>query len=148
MVDPEDTVDKAVLRYKDGTLLKGYINEFSPEAPVVSVEEEGAGKLCDIEIDKLKAIFFVRSFAGNPDRNERKSYGISKPRGNRVFIRFHDNETLVGFLEGDVPWEKGFFLSKHNKGVKGFFIYPVDLDSNNIKVFVVASSVVDVTVVP
>jgi len=54
----------------------------------------------------------------------------------------------VGFLEGDVPWEKGFFLSKRGSNRKGFFLLPVDEDTNNIKVFVVSSSVDAVTVVP
>jgi len=47
-----------------------------------------------------------------------------------------------------VPWERGFFLSKKDSDLKGFFLLPVDEDTNNIKVFVVASSVDDVTVVP
>jgi hypothetical protein len=64
-----------------------------------------------------------------------------------VFVKFRDGESLLGFLEGDFPWEKGFFLSRQDKGLKGFFLLPVDEDANNIKVFVVSSSVVDVTVV-
>jgi len=48
------------------------------------------------------------------------------------------------YIEGGVPWEKGFFLEPQ-KG-PGFFLIPVDHNSNNIKVFVVASSVWDVTV--
>jgi hypothetical protein len=43
-----------------------------------------------------------------------------------------------------VPWEKGFFLEPA-KG-KGFFLIPVDDESNNAKVFVIAQSVWEVTV--
>jgi hypothetical protein len=44
-----------------------------------------------------------------------------------------------------VPWEKGFFL--HAERNNGFFVKPADGTSNNIKIFVVAASIDDVTVV-
>jgi hypothetical protein len=39
---------------------------------------------------------------------ERKAFGIRKNPGKKVFIKFSDYETLVGFIEGEVPWDKGF----------------------------------------
>ena len=45
-------------------------------------------------------------------------------------------------------WKKGFFLSKPDKRIKGFFLIPVDSDSNNIKVFVVGSAIRDITLMP
>jgi len=93
-------------------------------------------------------VFFVKSFEGDQGYKERKSYGVAKIKGQRVFVKFRDGEGLVGFLEGDVPWQRGFFLSKQDSDLKGFFLLPVDEDTNNIKVFVVSSSVDAVTVVP
>jgi hypothetical protein len=52
---------------------------------------------------------------------ECKAVGIRKNSGNKVFIKFHDDESLVGFIEGEVPWDKGFSLSKLGKQAKGFF---------------------------
>lgn len=138
---------KAVLRFNDGRLMKGYLTDFSAELTEVTFKDSETDNEVTVQTDELKAIFFVRSFEGKSGYHEKKVYGISKPRGHRVFIKFSDGEGLVGFLEGDVPWDKGFFLSKQDKDLKGFFLLPVDLDSNNIKVFVVASSVKDVTVV-
>lgn len=143
-----DINQKAVLRFNNGTTLKGYMKDFNPKNDKVTVEEAKTGGTHSVRIDELKAIFFIRSFEGNSSHKEKKLYGISGNRGHRLFIKFNDGESLVGFLEGDVPWERGFFLSKHGKDLRGFFILPVDLDSNNIKVFVIASSVKDVTVVP
>lgn len=140
--------EKAVLRFNNGSLLKGNLKDFSAELTEVTLEEAETNKILTVKIDELKAIFFVRSFEGDRERKEKKSYGISRHRGQRIFIKFKDDESMIGFLEGDVPWERGFFLSKHDKGKKGFFLLPVDLDSNNTKVFVVASSIKDVTVVP
>jgi hypothetical protein len=140
--------ENAVLRYLDGTILKGHLKNFAPHQEEVILEEFDTKKLHVINIVRLKAIFFVKTFSGDPVKQEKKTYGISKHRGNRVFIKFKDKEHLVGFLEGDVPWERGYFLSKGDQNLKGFFLLPVDLDSNNIKVFVIASSIEDVTVVP
>ncbi len=140
--------DKTVMRFNDGSTLKGYLDDFLPKASTVSLREVGTSKVHPINIEEIKAIFFVRSFEGDHTYNEKKTYGISKPRGQRVYIKFRDGESLVGFLEGDVPWERGFFLSKRDKDLKGFYLWPVDGDTNNIKVIVVASSVIDVTVVP
>ena len=141
-------MEKVVTRLIDGKVLKGYIKEFSPEQSKVSIEEELTGDMHPVKIGDVKAVFFVRSFEGDHEHKERKSYGIAKVKGQRVFVKFRDGEGLVGFLEGDVPWEKGFFLSKPDSGRKGFFLLPVDEDTNNIKVFVVSSSVDAVTVVP
>lgn len=140
-------VQKAVLRFNDGRLMKGFLTDFSADLPEVTLKESETDSYVIVKTDELKAIFFVRSFEGKSGYHEKKVYGISRPRGHRVFIKFNDGEGLVGFLEGDIPWDKGFFLSKQDKSLKGFFLLPVDLDSNNLKVFVIASSVNDVTVV-
>jgi len=142
------SMEKAVMRLMNGKLLKGYIREFSPDQKEVTIEEEGTGVLHPVNIGDVKAVFFVKSFGGDHEYKEKKSYGNAKIKGQRVFVKFRDGEGLVGFLEGDVPWEKGFFLSKQDSDLKGFFLLPVDEDTNNIKVFVVASSVDAVTVVP
>lgn len=140
--------DKTVLRFNDGTILKGYITDFSPRSDTVTLQEVETGKKYTVDIHQLKAIFFVRSFEGDSRRRDKKSYGKAKPKGNKIFIKFKDNEHVIGFLESDLPWKKGFFLSKQEDITKGFFILPADEDSNNVKVFVFSSSVMDVTVVP
>jgi small nuclear ribonucleoprotein (snRNP)-like protein len=140
--------EKVILRLSDGGVLKGYLNGFSPRADEVEFVDAVTSETHRVDVAKMKAIFFVRSFEGDRQYREKKRYGSSKARGNRVYIRFKDGESLVGFLEGDVPWEKGFFLSKSVSDGKGFFLLPVDEDANNRKVFVIASSVADMTVVP
>ena len=141
-------MEKTVTRLINGKLLKGYIKEFSPDQNEINIEDEVTGDLHPVKIEDVKAVFFVKSFEGDHEHREKKSYGIAKIRGQRVFVKFRDGETMVGFLEGDVPWARGFFLSKQDSGLKGFFLLPVDEDTNNIKVFVVASSIDEVTVVP
>jgi hypothetical protein len=66
--------------------------------------------------------------------------------GHKVYVKFTDQESLVGFVEGEIPWDKGFFVSREGSKAQGFFLIPVDRDSNNVKVFVVGTSVKDVTI--
>ena len=139
--------EKVVVRLNDGGVLKGYLKEFSPGLPELSVEEDGTDRRIPVKLEEVKALFFVKSFEGDNEYREKKAYGATRAKGQRVFVKFSDGESLVGFLEGEVPWEKGFFLSKQ-RDLKGFYLLPSDKDTNNIKVFVVASSVIDVTVVP
>jgi hypothetical protein len=140
--------ERSVVRFNDGSILKGYLRVFSPDIDEVVLREVETDEVRTLRVDDMKAVFFVKSFEGDFDYREKKSYGIRKPTGNRVFVKFKDGERLVGFLDGKVPWEKGFFLSRKENDGKGFFLLPVDEDTNNIKVFVISSSVDDVTVVP
>lgn len=134
---------KVVLRFIDGRLVKGHLDDFSPRADRILIEEE-SGATQRFGVDELKAIFFVRTFEGDKARSEKKSFEKENPPGKRVFVKFKDGESMVGYVEGGVPWEKGFFLESA-KG-KGFFLIPVDDQSNNTKVFVIAQSVWEVTV--
>ncbi len=140
--------ERSVVRLNDGSLLKGYLKDFSPDRETIILRDAETDEIHTLKTDQMKAVFFVRSFVGNYDYKDKKLYGVRKPTGNRVFVKFKDGERLVGFVEGKVPWEKGFFLSKKENEGKGFFLLPADEDTNNIKVFVVSSSVDDVTVVP
>jgi len=140
--------DKAVLRFNDGKILKGYITEFAPDSEEVALKEAGTDAVLSVGIHQLKAIFFVKSFDGDSRYREKKSFSSTIPKGNRIFIKFKDKEDMVGFLEGRLPWKKGFFLSSQENTNKGFFLLPADEDSNNIKAFVITTSVMDVAVIP
>jgi hypothetical protein len=99
-----------------------------------------------VPIEELKALFFVKSFEGSSRYVERKVFGIRKSLGRKVFVKFVDKESLVGFIEGEIPWDKGFSLAKLGKRVKGFFLTPVDGDCNNDRVFVVGSAIENITI--
>lgn len=137
-------MDKVVLRFSDGKVLKGYLEHFSPDDEIVSINDI-SGERKSVNINELKAIFFVKTFEGKKDYNERKAFGGMNIRLKRVFVKFKDGESLTGYVEGEVPWEKGFFLESGRK--RGFFMLPTDRESNNIKIFIVTSFVKDVTLV-
>lgn len=140
--------EKSVVRFSNGRVLKGFLKEFSPQAEEVVLEEPDSGVCHAVKMSDLKAVFFVKSFDGDQEYRDRKAYGVSPSKGQRAFVKFRDGESFVGFLDGSVPWSKGFFLSRMDSDMKGFFLYPADDQINNIKVFVVAAAVSDVTVVP
>jgi hypothetical protein len=78
----------------------------------------------------LKAIFMVRDFTGDSLYKERKKYiEGEQPSGKKVEVTFIDGEVLVGTTLG------------YNPKRQGFFIFPADPKSNNIRVYVVSSAV-------
>jgi len=124
---------KIVVRYRDGKILKGYTQNFFPNKPVFHVNRlgsAGSGDLVEVKVDTLKAVFFVRDFAGNPKYDERKRLmeGEKIP-GRMIEVTFRDGEILTGTTTGYDPNRPGFFL------------FPVDPKANNMKVYVVSGGV-------
>ena len=141
--------EKVVARFNDGKVLKGYLKDFSINKEVVILQEAEKKKKHTISIEDIKAIFFVKSFEGDSEYRERKAYGIRKSTGRKIYVKFKDGESMIGFIEGELPWKKGFFMrSKQDEEKKGFFMIPTDSDSNNIKIFIIGSSVRDITSMP
>jgi hypothetical protein len=136
---------KVILRFLDGKRLKGYIKNVTIADDYVFMEEEGSSNAEKVRVKDLKAIFFVKNFEGNKEYRERKSFTGTTSSCKRVFVRFKDGESMTGCLDGDTPWEKGFFLESQ-KG-NGFFLIPADDESNNIRIFVIASAVKDVAMI-
>ena len=124
---------KMVAHFSDGRIKKGYCQDFFPNKPVFHLIRSDAGEAQELEeilVADLKALFFVNSFAGNPDYKERKEFGQGdSPKGRKVEVTFADGEILQGSVLGYSSKEPGFFL------------FPVDPKSNNLKVFVVNASV-------
>ncbi len=139
--------ERVVLRFKDGSVVKGSLRDFSETKRELSIEEHPTGRILTVSVDLLKAVFFVKSFDGDPSYREIKRYGISKEKGRKVYVRFKDKESLLGYLDGELPWRKGFFLSGTDGESTGFFLIPVDEGCNNTKVFVVGSAVDDIAVI-
>ncbi len=129
------------MRFLDGRIIKGYIGDFSPLCDHISVVDETSSEQ-DIQLNELKAVFYVKSFEGNQRYSETKSFTKTNQKGKKVLVRFKDGERLTGYLEGDVPWQKGFFLESQTGG---FFLIPSDDKTNNTKVYVISTSVTNIT---
>ncbi len=118
---------KVVVRLKDKTLLKGKIINFSPFFSFFKVELLN-GELVIVNIDTIKAIFFVKSFEGNKQYTYKYEDKLSWV-GDKITLTFDDGEKMVGYSEH-------FDFSP-----KGYFITPADLDGNNTYVFASKSAV-------
>ena len=126
---------KVVIRYLNGKVLKGFTQDFLPNKDRFHLHpaDKASGESLEVFTKDLKAIFFVQDFAGNPQYDERKKYMESeKPQGRKVEVTFVDGEILVGSTLGYDPKRPGFFL------------FPVDPKSNNIRVFAISPSVKNV----
>jgi hypothetical protein len=123
---------KVVARYVNGKRVKGFSQDFFPNKDRFHVypAAKPSGEAVEVLVKELKAVFFVQDFAGNSLYNERKKYlEGEKPSGRKVEVTFMDGEVLVGTTLGYDPSRPGFFL------------FPVDPKSNNIRVFAVIPAV-------
>lgn len=123
---------KVVVRYADGRVVKGFTQDFFPNKDRFHLHPaaKAGSEAKEVLVNELKAIFFVRDFAGNPNYNERKAYiEGEQPQGRKVEVTFADGEVLVGSTLGYDPKRMGFFL------------FPVDPKSNNIRLFAVTTAV-------
>lgn len=123
---------KVVVAYLDGRRLKGFTNDFSaardqfflfPEGQDTKPGERGTA----IKLANLKAIFFVKDFAGNPE--PRPAAELQQTPGKKLEVTFADNETIRGSTVG------------YNPKALGFFIQPLDRASNNERIFIVNQNV-------
>lgn len=122
--------NRVVARFSDGLTLRGTTLDFSPMRRTFRISDAGAS--FEIDVTKLKALFFVRDFDGNPAYNEKKGFFQRQNHGKKCMVEFKDGEVLFGYT-----------LSYTSQGL-GFFVFPADPDSNNEKVFVVHSSTASV----
>jgi len=123
---------KVVVRYVDGRVVKGTTQDFFPNKDRFHLRSDttASEEPAEVLIRDLKAVFFVKDFDGKPGYNERKEYNNGdKAQGRKVEILFVDGEKLVGSTLGYDPNRLGFFL------------FPVDPESNNMRVFAVTAAV-------
>ena len=119
-----------VVHMKDGKIHKGITHDFDPASESFHLlPAEGGGVPLSIVIEKMKALFYVRDYIGNRDFVARKQFDDAKRAGHRAILTFNDGEEIWGTL-GEGYDEKG----------PGFFFFPVDDEDNNIRIFVIRSS--------
>lgn len=117
---------KVILRYTDGRILPAYAPIFEEgQDPVPIVDLEGLPLW--VPLEDLKALFFVRTFSGNPDYDAPKTpASVPCPSGGRVVrLEFRDGEHILGDLAQAVA-----------DGDRGFFVTVLDPDDNNLLIYV------------
>jgi hypothetical protein len=123
--------EKVVVHFRDGRLLKGFASHPSGGHTSIDVTPlEQKGDPVSVRFESVKAIFFVKDFTGDSTYSEHKEFAPDEPyRPGRVAFHMEDGEVLVGIVEDYQPEHSGFFLT------------PVDPQSNNIRCFVGAAAI-------
>jgi hypothetical protein len=131
MENPKTSGSSVVARFVDGRVLKGTTHDFAAQKPIfhLSVFGDPKARALAIPLGALKALFFVRSFEGDPKHVDNKDIDSAKGQGRKIVVTFTDGETICGFTAG------------YSKDKQGFFVIPVDQKANNARVFVVAEAV-------
>jgi hypothetical protein len=122
-----DHLNKVVVGFLNGERIKGYVYAFSAlkeSFNLLPQEDPLQGQGIKVEMRDLKALFFVWDFIGNPEYNESISAAGSL-HGRIIEVTFRDGEKIIGRTEGYSPQRLGFFM------------FPADPKSNNIRIFVV-----------
>ncbi len=132
------TANKIVVAFLDGHREKGFVYNFSPNGdsfflfPAEGLDRSYAKY---VEIRECKAVFFVKTHQGNRvDRERQRREGPAprtppRVRGHKMKIVFNDGEELLAASEA------------YNPTRLGFFCFPLDPRSNNLRIFVVNQNV-------
>jgi len=116
-----------VLHFVQGKVKKGTTDDFFPNKDVFHFLDKDTNELHKIDVNSLKAVFFVKNFDGDPqynDRNDLERVGM----GKKIRVSFKDGETLVGYTQG------------YSQLRTGFFLFPCDKNSNNDRVYVIIAA--------
>jgi len=129
-------MNRIVAHFQDGRLLKGFTTDFLPAKDHFHLTGEGepaGSKPQDVKVADLKALFFVKTFTGNPGHKDLADAGAAPVQGRRIRVVFKDGETIVGTTQG------------YDRSRPGFFVVPIDNESNNERCFVVAAATQEVS---
>ena len=119
-------INKIVIKFKDSKIMKGTTNDFFPNKKHFHIHLQG-NEAVPIDVERLKAIFFVKDFQGNKAFKEAYK-DVMAGGGKKIKVKFSDGEVIIGFSLGYSP------------GRHGFFLVPADLKSNNQRIFVITSA--------
>lgn len=124
--------NEVVARYLDGRLLKGVSHDIDPARPTCHIRTADQ-KSIEVKLADLKALFFVKSLAGDPTHTEGSTVeaGDQRARGaHRIEVQFADGERVVGMTVRYPP-------------VRPFFyVVPADARSNNLRILINRAAVV------
>lgn len=124
--------NKVVIHFLNSKIVKGVTNDFFPNKQNFHLTDLQTNKALTINISELKAVFFVETFEGNPEYKEKKDVERTS-LGKRIKIQFKDGEILIGYTQG-------FSYDR-----LGFFVFPTDSCSNNIRIFINQSATDEIT---
>jgi hypothetical protein len=136
---PMSERNRVVAHLLDGKLIKGTTQDFFPNRPMFHVTLLEGGLPIEVRTRQLKAMFFVRQFAGDTMRRDVRGF-IQAPgetaQGKKLAVRFKDGELLCGYSLAFSPDREGFFM------------FPSDAGANNLRVYVLSAAAAEIKAGP
>ena len=132
-------INKVVVRFVSGSLVKGTTQDFFPARPTFHIQPLGGAPASEVRLKDLKAVFFVHDFDGDPNYKSIPGFAgspESSAQGRKIAVRFKDGEVMCGYT-----------LS-YSAERDGFFILPADGGSNNLRVYIVGASCAEIKIGP
>jgi len=130
---------RVVVRFANGQILKGTTGDFRTASPRFHLIPADGGSVVEVRMEELKAVFFVRDFAGSSERMKLRGFlgaPLTTAQGKKVAVRFRDNELLCGYTLTFSPDRAGFFMT------------PADTASNNLRIYVVTAAAAEIKAGP
>lgn len=113
-----------VARLLDGGKVKGRSTDFHPEQDHFTIAPADTSLPVRIPVAELKALFFVRSLDGNPERQDHREFRLKHGVRSKLWLEFQDGERMAA-------WPVSPTMGK-----QGFYVLPTDSDSNVEKAWV------------
>ncbi len=132
---PATRAVKVVAATLEGERIRGFIFDFSPlkeHCRIFPSERAKADEAREIDMRKLKAMFFIKEFTEPGGEKVNPSEFVGVVHGRKIQVAFSDGELLMGSTEGYAPNRLGFFL------------FPANSSSNILRVFVINTNVKEV----
>ena len=131
--------NRVVVHFIDGKILKGTTQDFFPNRPSFHLQPVSGEPAVEIRCKTLKGVFFVKDFAGNSARRDLGGFIAAAGEtihGKKIAVRFKDGELLCGYSLSYLPDREGFFM------------FPADSASNNMRIYVLTAATSDVKAGP
>ena len=127
--------NRVVAHFMDGKLLKGSTQDFIPNRPSFHLQPADGSPTVEVRCKTLKGLFFVKEFSGNASRHDLRGF-LAAPgettQGKKIAVRFKDGELLCGYSLSYLPDREGFFM------------FPSDSGSNNLRMYVIVAATTEV----
>ena len=128
-----------VVHFLDGSLLKGTTRDFRPKCSSFHLIPADGTSPVEVLCRHLKAIFFVKDLTGKRQRRDIRGF-LAAPgkteQGLKISVLFKDGEFLCGHS------------LTYGADREGFFMFPADPGSNNIRIYVNKSAAVEIKAGP
>ncbi len=122
-VNLKSEFERIVIRYFNRKIIKRLVNEININIDRITLKNILTGQFEGYSTDNLKAVFWVKNLIGDPSRVDRQGF-IKEADPSNIFVEFKDGECQWGSQSG------------YSQKSYGFFFYPHDNDSNNIKCYI------------